>query len=87
MIAGLEHITRGTVQIGDQVITPLNAPDSATVVNITGKILGIGPDQIDHVNAHATSTVIGDKIEAATLRHVFAKKSRCWGVRRCRWIV
>lgn len=33
---------------------------------------GIRPDQIDYVNAHATSTIIGDQAEALALRAVFA---------------
>ena len=32
---------------------------------------GLRPDQVDHVNAHATSTPAGDRIEAAALREVF----------------
>ena len=32
---------------------------------------GLGPAQVDYVNAHATATVGGDAIEAASLREVF----------------
>jgi 3-oxoacyl-(acyl-carrier-protein) synthase len=32
---------------------------------------GIAPDQVDYVNAHATSTPIGDRAEALALRAVF----------------
>lgn len=32
---------------------------------------GINPAQVDHINAHATSTPVGDATEAAVLRRVF----------------
>ena len=31
----------------------------------------IAPEQVDHINAHATSTPVGDATEAAVLRLVF----------------
>jgi 3-oxoacyl-[acyl-carrier-protein] synthase-1 len=33
---------------------------------------GLGPADIDYVNAHATSTLIGDRVESAGIREVFA---------------
>jgi 3-oxoacyl-[acyl-carrier-protein] synthase II len=35
---------------------------------------GIGPDQVDYVNAHATSTPAGDDVEANSVYHVFKRK-------------
>jgi 3-oxoacyl-[acyl-carrier-protein] synthase II len=35
---------------------------------------GLKPDDIDAVNAHATSTRIGDKVEADALRNIFGNK-------------
>jgi len=32
---------------------------------------GIAPDDVDHINAHATSTPVGDASEAAVLRRIF----------------
>ena len=32
---------------------------------------GANPDEVDHINAHATSTPVGDACEAAALRQVF----------------
>ncbi len=33
----------------------------------------ITPEQVDHINAHATSTTVGDATEAAVLRRVFGE--------------
>ena len=34
---------------------------------------GLRPDDIDAINAHATSTKVGDKVEADALSHIFGK--------------
>ena len=36
---------------------------------------GLHPADIDAVNAHATSTKVGDKVEAEALRNIFGKDS------------
>ncbi|HEV3270672.1 MAG TPA: trypsin-like peptidase domain-containing protein [Candidatus Methylacidiphilales bacterium] len=51
-----------TAQVGDVVITPGNSQDSATIVNTTGKILGIGPDQIDFDNPIGNRTNSGGPV-------------------------
>ena len=35
---------------------------------------GIAADEIDYINAHATSTILGDKAEAEALTQLFAGK-------------
>jgi len=35
---------------------------------------GLRPDEIDAINAHATSTKVGDKVEADALSNIFGKK-------------
>ncbi len=44
---------------------------SAAAMNNALRATGVSPDQVDYVNAHATSTVIGDVSEARALRAVF----------------
>lgn len=37
---------------------------------------GITPAQVDYINAHATSTTIGDAVETKALRHVFKARAQ-----------
>ncbi|HEV2578537.1 MAG TPA: beta-ketoacyl-ACP synthase II [Acidobacteriaceae bacterium] len=39
------------------------------------KVAGIAPDKIDYVNAHATSTPLGDALESKALENVFGERA------------
>ena len=52
------------------------SPDPAWAGNAVQKALAdaqIRPEEVDHINAHATSTPVGDATEAAVLRLVFGE--------------
>ena len=52
------------------------APNLATVQRCIGETIsnaGLEPEDIDAVNAHATSTKVGDKVEADALHNIFGK--------------
>ncbi|MSU23360.1 MAG: beta-ketoacyl-[acyl-carrier-protein] synthase family protein [Opitutus sp.] len=48
---------------------------SAAAMNLALRAAKIAPEQVDYVNAHATSTLIGDISEARALRAVFKDSS------------
>ncbi|MDZ4383659.1 MAG: beta-ketoacyl-ACP synthase II [Thermodesulfovibrionia bacterium] len=51
-------------------------PDSsgqAIAINKALKDAGVSVDEVDYINAHATSTIIGDKAETEAIRKVFGK--------------
>ena len=54
--------------------THVSSPDfkgQVRAIEMALKDAGIGPDKIDYINAHATSTPVGDQIEALSIDHIF----------------
>jgi 3-oxoacyl-[acyl-carrier-protein] synthase II len=52
------------------------SPKLETVTRCIGETIahaGLQPEDIDAINAHATSTKVGDKVEADALSHIFGK--------------
>ena len=56
------------------VIPREDGSDIARTVSLALKDPGVSPSQVDYVNAHATSTVVGDDVEVKGLRTVFGKR-------------
>ncbi|GLR65021.1 beta-ketoacyl-ACP synthase II [Marinospirillum insulare] len=59
--ADAHHITAG----------PEDGAGAAAAVRTALKMAGLSPEEIDHINAHATSTPVGDRAEIAALRNAF----------------
>ncbi|MEC9484029.1 MAG: beta-ketoacyl-ACP synthase II [Halomonas sp.] len=55
------HITAG----------PDDGAGAAAAIRAALKMAGLSPTDIDHINAHATSTPVGDRAEIAALRNAF----------------
>jgi 3-oxoacyl-[acyl-carrier-protein] synthase II len=45
-------------------------------MNAALRVAGIAPDKIDYVNAHATSTAVGDALESQAIENVFGEKAK-----------
>lgn len=57
---------------GDHISSP-NKEGQLKSLNMALEQAGIDPGQIDYINAHATSTPVGDSFEARALSEVFGK--------------
>jgi 3-oxoacyl-[acyl-carrier-protein] synthase II len=47
----------------------------ATTINLALRDAGVPASQVDYINAHATSTPIGDTVEVKAIRHVFKHRT------------
>ncbi|WP_339616259.1 beta-ketoacyl-ACP synthase II [uncultured Gilvimarinus sp.] len=59
--ADAHHITAG----------PEDGSGAAAAIRAALRMAGLAPDAINHINAHATSTPVGDRAEIAALRNAF----------------
>jgi 3-oxoacyl-[acyl-carrier-protein] synthase II len=57
------------------VIPREDGEEIATTMRLAMADAGIAPAQIDYINAHATSTSIGDAVEAKAIRQVFRSRA------------
>lgn len=58
------------------VIPREDGEEVATTMRLALADAGITPTQVDYINAHATSTSIGDAVEAKALQRVFKARAR-----------
>ncbi|TGG92834.1 beta-ketoacyl-[acyl-carrier-protein] synthase II [Natronospirillum operosum] len=52
---------------------PEDGSGAATAIRLALRMAGLSPQAIDHINAHATSTPVGDRAEIAALRNAFGE--------------
>ncbi|TKB62941.1 MAG: beta-ketoacyl-[acyl-carrier-protein] synthase II [Nitrospira sp.] len=57
------------------VIPQEDGQEIATTMKIGLDSAGIRPDQVDYINAHATSTTIGDAVETKAVRSLFKNRA------------
>lgn len=55
--------------------SPENGSGAARAMSIALNQAGLAPDAIDHINAHATSTPLGDAGELAAIKQIFGAKN------------
>jgi 3-oxoacyl-[acyl-carrier-protein] synthase II len=61
----------------NHITQPAEGGDGGYRVSMAAlKDAGITPDQVDYVNAHGTSTPLGDAIETAALKRVFGDRAK-----------
>lgn len=68
-----EIVGHGFSSNGEHISTP-NVDGPTRALNKALKQAGINPDQVDYINAHATSTSVGDQNEAKAIYAVFGDK-------------
>lgn len=59
--ADAHHITAG----------PDDGAGAAAAIRVALRMARLSPEEVDHINAHATSTPVGDRAEIAALRNAF----------------
>jgi 3-oxoacyl-[acyl-carrier-protein] synthase II len=57
------------------VIPQEDGQEISMTMKIALESAGIGSDQVDYINAHATSTTIGDAVETKAIRNLFKKRA------------
>ncbi len=57
------------------VIPREDGEEVALTMRLALKDAGVAPAQVDHINAHATSTTIGDAVEAKAIRLLFQRRA------------
>src|SRR5262249_3668743 len=60
-----------TSEAHHMVIPKEGGTEMAVTIGLALRDAGVSAAQVDHVNAHATSTPIGDPVEVAAIRRVF----------------
>ena len=84
VIEELEHALRRNARIYAEVLGVSTASDGSHLpapsvdgqtrtMNHLLRTTGVAPEEVDYINAHATSTPIGDVAEIASIREVFGK--------------
>ena len=68
----------GYGQCGDGYHPTMPAPDAAGEAFCMRRALqsaGISPEEVDYINAHGTSTVLGDRVETRAIKEVFGPRA------------
>jgi 3-oxoacyl-[acyl-carrier-protein] synthase II len=64
----------GYGQCGDGYHATMPAPDAAGETHCMRRALnsaGMAPEEVDYINAHGTSTIMGDRVETRAIKEVF----------------
>jgi 3-oxoacyl-[acyl-carrier-protein] synthase II len=64
-----------TSEAHHMVIPKEGGAEMAVTMALALRDAGVSPAQVDHVNAHATATPIGDPVEVAAIRRVFKARA------------
>lgn len=64
-----------TCEAYHMVIPREDGSDVAATMRLALKSAGITPAQVDYINAHATSTSLGDTVEVSAIRQVFKRRA------------
>ncbi len=64
-----------TCEAYHMVIPREDGSDVAATMRLALKSAGMTPAQVDYINAHATSTSLGDTVEASAIRQLFQRRA------------